>query len=169
MDGAGGEFDRRVERVIGGRAFYDAGGVSYGSRWSERSERPPESDDAPIFHDPGRGRVSNTRRREFSPRPLPRSEISRRVRDSGGLALRARPPATGVSPSGDDYRHRLKAAWKSLIVAKIVNSELTNAHERNRTNSMKTRNRSRFCSYPWKSASRVVPRRIQRSRSACRG
>jgi hypothetical protein len=31
---------------------------------------------ARIFIDPGRGRGSNTRRREFPPRPLPRSEKS---------------------------------------------------------------------------------------------
>src|SRR5207302_7104379 len=70
----------------------DAGGVTYGSRWSERSERPPDSHTT-IFSTPAGvayqlpGGVNPLRDRC-------RGRKIGHIRESGGLALRARPPAT---------------------------------------------------------------------------
>jgi len=63
-----------------------------GSRWSRRSARPPVNAGGRRI-DPGGRRGSNTKRRESPPRPLRGRKIGL-VRGSGGLALRARPPAT---------------------------------------------------------------------------
>ena len=50
------------------RRCSDAGGVPSGSRWSERSERPPVHDRARKF-DRGSGRGANSRRLVLNPRP----------------------------------------------------------------------------------------------------
>src|SRR5205807_2205671 len=75
-------------RIRAGTApIADAGGVSEGSRWSERSERPPDRDTRCVF-DSGRSRGGNSRRLVFGPRRPPGSSSTRRL-FSGGRSLRS--------------------------------------------------------------------------------
>jgi hypothetical protein len=63
-------------------------GDTEGSRWSRRSARPPVNMRG-RGTDPGGRRGSNTKRREFPPRPLPRSENRARSWFRWSRALRA--------------------------------------------------------------------------------
>ena len=111
-DGAHAEVDvtgdrRRMatRRVAGGRA---------------RSARPPVTCGLRI--DPGRGRGSNTNPRESNPRPLPRSQ-NRGVRQSGGLALRARPPATvrdAIRRRKTGRKLTLRVGWRGLDIELLL-------------------------------------------------